>query len=162
MFPTLKGVAPSWADLKVTADAIGGLLASITDLSALNWESKVEVGEQRGVSGGRVVSRTTGSKTDTADAEFYRSGLDSLVAQLSAIAPLDPQGRPMLSKVPFNLSVYYSIIEDVAIRGVHLKGCRLLKISGKHAEGNDPDKISVDLNPIEIEITVNGRKMVLL
>lgn len=162
MFPTLRGDSPSWADLNVTNDVIGGLIASITDLSALNWETKVEVGEQRGLSGGRVVSRTSGSRSDTADAEFYRSGLDALIAQLITVAPLDPQGRPKLSKVPFNLIVSYSTFGSDAIKVVQLKGCRLLKMGGKHSEGTDPDKVSVDLNPIEISITVNGREAVLL
>lgn len=162
MQPTLNGIAPSWSDIALTLNVLGGGSSPQVDWKSIDWDSKVERGEQRGVSGGRVLKRTTGSKTDTATAEVYRSGLRDLKRALMTVAPKDDAGRPMLSKVTFDLIIQHSFEDDPSIYEVQLKGCHLDGTTGKHAEGNDAETVPIALNPIEIVEKIDGVDTVLL
>lgn len=162
MLPTLNGVAPSWAEFEATANVNGGTSLTLGGLKSLTWESAIARGEQRGASGGRVIKRTTGAKTDTASCEFYQDGLRELQRQLVAVAPKDSAGRPMLSKVSFDIVVKHAVDTDADIFVTKILGCHLDKLSGNHAEGTDPNVIGVDLNPIEIVEVIDGQDTVLL
>ena len=85
-YPILNGVAPSWADIIVRATPEGGALLDVKDIAAINTSCTVEVGEQRGASGGRVIRRTTGSVSYEASMTLYRSGYQKLLRNLVAAA----------------------------------------------------------------------------
>lgn len=162
MQPTLNGVAPSWAEINTTINIAGGATVAAVDYKALDWESAIARGEQRGASGGRVLKRTTGQITNTASATFYKEGLRALKRALLAVAPRDGAGRPQLSKVPFDIVVKHSVDDDPEIYITKILGCRLDKHSEKNAEGTDPNTVDVDLNPIEIVEVIDGQDTVLL
>ena len=162
MLPALNSVTPSWTEIGATANINGGTSLVLPDIKAFNWESAIARGEQRGASGGRVIKRTTGAKTDTASWEMYQGGLRDFARQLMAVAPKDSAGRPMLSKVSFDIVIKWSVDDDADIFTVKFLGCHLDKLSGSHAEGTDPNVISSDLNPIEIVEVIDGQDVVLL
>lgn len=162
MLPTLNSVAPSWAEIDCTANVNGGTSLTLGGLKSINWESAVARGEQRGASGGRVIKRTTGAKTDTASWEMYQSDLRDLVRQLMAVAPKDSAGRPMVSRVSFDVVIKHSVDDGADIFVTKLLGCHLDKVSGSHSEGTDPNVVASDLNPIEIVEVIDGQDVVLL
>lgn len=160
-YPTLNGMAPSWADIATTIDVVGGGTLRDIDYAGFSFESAVEVGEQRGASGGRVMRRTVGAKTDTASATYYRSGLRRLVEALIPLAPTRGNQR-LVSLAPFSVLIQHSWAGDPDIYEVRLKGCRLLKIAESFAEGNEAEKVELDIHPIEIAWLINGVEVVLL
>lgn len=160
--PTLNGTAPSWAEIETTINVVGGETLQTVDYSAINWESKVTRGKQKGASGGRTRKRTKGEIENSADAEFYRDGLRTFKKKLAAVAPKDEAGRPMLSQVTFDVIIKHSVADDPEIYVVKLLGCHLDGNSGKHAEGPDADKVGVDLNPLEVVEVIDGQDTVLL
>ncbi len=162
MLPTLNSVSPSWAEFEATANINGGVALTLSGLKSIDWESAVARGEQRGASGGRVMKRTSGAKTDTASCEMYQGDLRDLQRQLLAVAPRDSAGRPMLSKVSFDIVIKHSVDTDADIFVTKLLGCHLDKLSGKHAEGTDANVVALDLNPIEIVEVIDGQDTVLL
>lgn len=163
-YPILKGVAPSWAEVKATANIDGGQSLPNIDWKALNWESKVDRGDgQRGPTG-RKRKRVTGKKTDTGSATLYQSGLKDLKRALMAVAPKDDAGRAQLSKVPFDLVIKYSMDEaPEEITVIKLMGCTLDKDAGKTDDGSvDPITVDIDLNPMEIIEVIDDQETVLL
>ena len=162
MLPSLNSVTPSWTEIEATANINGGVALTLSGLKSIDWESAVARGEQRGASGGRVMKRTSGAKTDTASCEMYQGDLRDLQRQLLAVAPRDSAGRPMLSKVSFDIVIKHSVDTDADIFVTKLLGCHLDKLSGKHAEGTDANVVALDLNPIEIVEVIDAQDTVLL
>jgi hypothetical protein len=166
MFETMNGRAVSWSELEATANIGGGIPLIQPDLKSCDHESKVDRGEKRGASGGRVVARTTGAVSNSASATWYRAGLRDFKKALSNAAVsaghVNSDGHVQLSKVPFDLVITHSYEDDPEIYVVKLLGCHLDKDSGKHAEGTDAETIDVDLNPLRIVEIVNGIDTVLL
>lgn len=162
MTPTLNGTAPSWAEIDTTFNVVGGETLQTIDYAAINWESAVTRGAQKGASGGRKKKRTSGELENSADCEFYRDGLRAFKKKLAAIAPKDEAGRPKLSQVTFDVIIKHSVADDPEIYIIKLLGCHLDKNAGKHAEGSDADKVSCDLNPLEIVEVIDGVDTVLL
>lgn len=162
MLPTLNGVEPSWAEINTTINVSGGAVLQTNDYKALDWESGIKRGDKRGASGGRVISRTTGEKTDTASGTFYKGGLRELKRKLMAVAPKDSAGRPQLSRVAFDVVVKHSVGDDAEIYITKLLGCHLDKNAEKNAEGIEANTVDVDLNPIEIVEVIDGQDTVLL
>jgi hypothetical protein len=160
-YPSLNSVEPSWADINVTADITGASLLSIADIAAIKWSRKVEVGEKRGASGGRVTARTTGQGSQDASATLYRSGMRRLISNLMTIAPMRGT-QAVISVVAFNIVIQHTPPGDPNIYQVTLKGCRYLSDADDMKEGSDPDKIDITLNPIEIANFINGQEVVLL
>jgi hypothetical protein len=160
-FPTLQDIAPSWADIKTTVTPLGGSLIDTIDYSALNWGSTVEVGEQRGASGGRVMRTTTGQLTHEASATYYRSGLRKLVRGLIPLAPQRATQR-MVSLVHFDIFIQHTPPGEVDIYEVKLKGCRLLGFTASMTEGTDADKIELALHAKEIVQIIDGLEVVLI
>ena len=62
----------------------------------------------------------------------------------------------------YDIIVIHSFVGDVKIYHKELLGCHLDKVSGKHAEGPDPDTVDIDLNPLRIVEVINGVRTVLL
>lgn len=163
-YASLIDVASSWADIGVAITPYGGTVLDSTDISAIAHSGTVEVGEQIGTSGGRVVARTSGSVKYEASITFYRRGLLKLVDALVAAAPdYAIRGNQVrISLVGFDVDVQHSPPGESRISHVRIKGCRLLGYSDDMSEGNDADQIELTLSPMEVCQIVNGREIVLL
>lgn len=160
-YPVIDGIASSWADIALTIDVMGGGTLKDIDFAAINTGTAVEVGEQIGASGGRVMRRTSGSAKNTASATYYRSGLRKLLKALMPYAPT--RGNQVLvSLVHYTMLVQHTPLGESEIYQVKIKGCRLLGRDYKFAEGNDADKVEVALNPIEVVDIIDGKEVVLL
>lgn len=160
-YPTVDGIASSWADIITTIDVIGGGTISDIDYKAINTGSTVEIGEQRGASGGRVMRRTSGSLKNEASGTWYRSGFRKLVKALMPYAPVRGN-QVLISLVHFSLLVQHTPIGETEIYQVKVKGCRLLGRAYKFAEGNEADLVEVALNPVEVCDIIDGKEVVLL
>jgi hypothetical protein len=165
-FETLDGRAVSWSEFKLTANVNGGIALPVVDIKSINYSSKVDVGEQRGASGGRVRKRTSGTLSNEGAATFYREGLDALKEAIASVAAaaghVNSDGNVQLSKVTFNLVITHDWVDDPRIYIRELNGCRLLGDSGKHEEGTDPETVDVDIKPLSIVSVLNGVRTVLL
>src|SRR5580692_1199088 len=105
-FPSLNGIAPSWADIGITASITGGTLLGMQAIAGLKWGRKVEIGERRGASGGRVMARTTGSGSQQASGTFYRAGMRQLIKALIPLAPT--RGNQVaISTVAFDIMIQH-------------------------------------------------------
>lgn len=160
-FPLLNGYAPSWADIQVTSTLYNGPLVAISDISALKWDDKVEVGSQKGVSGGRVTRRTVGEASREASITFYRNGWRNFVKQLMTLAP-DRANQKAISLVAFDVLVQHTPPDDEEIYQVKIKGCRVLGRAGDYKEGTDPDTVEVPLSVAEIVEIIDGVEVVLI
>lgn len=160
-YPVLDGIAPSWADIIVKATPKGAALIDIKDIAAINTGTTVEVGEQRGASGGRVIKRTTGSVSYEASITLYRSGYQKLVRGLMAIAPTRGNQK-VISLAHFGIQVQHTPPGDIEIYEYRLKGCRILGRSLNGAEGTDADQVEVPLSVIEIVDMIDGVEVVSL
>lgn len=157
-FPVLDGIAPSWADIIVRATPLGGPLIDIKDIKSIETGVTVEVGEQRGASGGRVMKRTTGAVSYEAKATLYRDGYDNLIEKLSALAPKRGK-QDLVSLVTFGIQVQHTPPGSSKIFEYRIKGCRLLGRTLASAEGTDADTVDLVLNPLEIVDIKNGREI---
>lgn len=164
-YPTLDDIEPSWADIAVNFAVSGGSLIEMADIAAIKTGSKVEVGERRGASGGRVMARTTGSSSYESSATLYRSGLRKLLRGLVSRAKTLGYTRGnqvIISRVSFDIIIQHTPPGETEIYEQHIKGCRYLGKSDDMKEGNDADKIEITLNPIEIADIIDGQEVVLL
>lgn len=133
----------------------------MADIAALKFGDKVEVGEKRGASGGRVMARTTGSVSQEASAELFRGGHRRLIKALAAKAP-SRGNQKRISLVGFDILVQHTPPGETEIYVVKIKGCRLLGRDFAMQDGNDADKVSVALNPMQIVEIIDGEEIVLL
>jgi 2-polyprenyl-6-methoxyphenol hydroxylase-like FAD-dependent oxidoreductase len=138
-FPSLNGVAQSWADIGVTITVTGGTSSRTDDIVDISYGTTVEVGEQRGV-GMEVKKRTRGQRAYEGKITFYADGMRSMLAALAAAAPSDAAGFKDTSQVVFDVLIQHSPPGAEEIGEVQLLGCRLLTRNASHAEGTDPDK----------------------
>jgi hypothetical protein len=160
-FPVLDGIAPSWADIIVRASPAGAPLIEMKDIAAINTGTTLEVGEQRGASGGRVIKRTRGSVSYEASVTLYYSGLQKLNRALKALAPKRGNQR-VLRSVHFGVQVQFTPPGEVEIFEYRIKGCFVSGRTLNAAEGTDAQQIEVPLNTIEIVDVVDGEEIVLL
>lgn len=160
-YPSLNDIEPSWADIAVTITPYEGSILDVVDIAGIKWTRKVEVGERRGASGGRVMARTTGSGSQEASASFYRSGYRRLIRALMEKAPRRGN-QVLISRVGFNIMIHHTPPGEVEIYTTNIKGCRFLGDSDDMKEGDEADKIEVTLNPIEVAQLIDGEEIVLL
>jgi len=164
-FPILDGDAPSFADIAVKAQLGAGLLSGplidIRDIAAISTATTVEIGDQRGASGGRVLRRTTGSVSYEASLTLYRSGYQNLIKALGLIAPLR-NGQRVLSVVPFQIVVQHTPSWSTEIYEYRLEGVRLAGRTMNGAEGPDADQVEVPINVLQIVDVVLGVEHVML
>ncbi len=160
-FPTVNEITPSWSDIGITINVDVGQTLETIDYQGVKFASKVEVGAQRGTSGGRVMKRTQGSKTDEASLTMYKSGLRALQKALAEVAP--KRGNQVLvSLVTFDVLVQWTPVGETEIYTTKIKGCRLLERSEDAKEGNDAAIVEVGLNPMEIVDVIDGQEVMLL
>jgi hypothetical protein len=160
-YPTLNGMAPSWADVSATITGEDVATLETADFAAINHSSLVEEGKQRGASGGRVLRRTTGSLTDEASITYYKTGLMSLIRALKANAP-SRGNQKMISLVFFDVLIQQTPPGTTEIYTVKFKGCRILGDTAAMAEGVEADQIEVPMSPGQIVRIVDGEEIVLL
>jgi hypothetical protein len=160
-FPVFDGIAPSWADLQIKVKGKATSLLDMRDVKEIKTGATIEIGEQRGVSGGRVIKRTTGSSKNEASWTLYHSGWLKLVRNLKALAPLRGNQR-VLSLVHFDVQYLWTPPGDVDIYETRLKGCRILGRNLDNAEGVDATTLEVPLSPLVIADFIDGEEIVLL
>lgn len=158
-FPTLDGITPSWADVVVALTIGGASLLPMNKIAAINTSTTVEVGKQ--MAGGRVMKRTTGALSDEASMTLYYGGLPELLRGLAPYAPTRGNQR-LVGLVNFGVQIQYLPPGADEIFDIRLKGCRLLGLSANGAEGTDPNKVEIALNPMQVVHMVDGEEFVLL
>ena len=164
-YPSLNGVEPSWADITVSYTVGGGQAFVMSDIAAVKWARKLEVGKKRGASGGRIMARTTGQSDYECSVQLYRAGLDTVLNSLAsaAVAQNFLRGNQvMIGLVSFDWLIQHTPPGSSAIYTTKIKGCRWLGESDDMKEGVDPDKVEVNLDPVEIARLMNGKEVVLL
>jgi hypothetical protein len=159
--PAINDYAPSWADIAVTFTVSGGQALETADIAGVNWSSSVEVGEQRGASGGRVMARTRGDVSYEASLTLYRSGVRKLQRALIEQAPTRGN-QALISLAAFDVLIQHTPQGETDIYTTKIKGCRLLGLSDDMAEGNEADKVELTLSPIEIVQIVDGVEVALI
>lgn len=160
-YPSFNDVEPSWADVNVTATVSGGSLVQTSDIAAVKWSRKVEVGLKKGTSGGRVMSRTQGDITYDASLTFYRGGLRRLVRALVEKAP-SRGNQKRISLVGFDVMLQHTPFGETDIYQTKWKGCRYLGDSEDMSEGNDADQIEVPISTLEIVNIIDGVEILLI
>jgi len=160
-YPLLNEIAPSWADITTTINITDGESFTDIDYKEIKWKSAVEKGEQRGASGGRVIKRTTGAKTDEGSAVFYKSGLRKLLRALQAAAPVRGNQR-LISLVTFDVVILHTPPGADDIYHEEMRGCSISSFDSTMTEGTDAETVAIDLMPIENVYIVDGKEMVLL
>ncbi len=160
-YPILQGIAPSFADIALKITPTDGPILETKDFAALSSSRTVEVGEQRGASGGRVMRRTTGSISYEGSITFYRSGYQVFMRELAKLAP--SRGiQKAVSLVHFGVQIQHMPFGDTEIYDRRWKGCRVLGDTHDNAEGTDADQIEVPVSIIEIVDVIDGKEIVLL
>ncbi len=164
-FPSVDGDECSWADIAVTFNVPGGATVPIVDLEGIKWSGKVEVGESRGTSGGRVMKTTAGSESSEASATVTRSGGIQLLEaiEVAAVAGGFVRGNEVIiSGVRFDILIQHTPMGSSRIYTTKLSGCRYLGDSDDMKQGNEADMIELTLNPIKIaRKSATGRWLVL-
>lgn len=162
----IDGRAVSWAEVAILVNIAGGITLPIVGISSISSESKVERGEARGASGGRVIARTTGAVTNSGTATFYAFALESLKDAIASLALangyVNADGHVQVSRVSFDIIVTHDWIDDAKIYVRKYLGCHLDSESVKDEEGTDAKKVDVDINPLRVVSVVNGKEIVLL
>lgn len=161
-FPLIDGFAPSWGDFSCTATPDGAPLIEMVDIKSIKTTLSLDVGEQRGASGGRVLAVTTGSAKNEAEMTLYYSGFVKFLSGLRALAPQVRGGKRQLSLVRFGLIYMFTPPGSSVIYEVRIKGCRYTGRDHAPAEGPDATTLDVKLNPLEICDVIDGEECVLL
>jgi hypothetical protein len=160
-FPVLDGIAPSWADIVIRATPSGGALLNMIDIATLSSGSTLEVGEQRGASGGRVLKRTTGALSSEGSMSLYRSGFQKFLRNLKSIAPVRGNQR-LVSLVHFDIQVQHTPPGDTEVYEYVMKGCRYMGRTAAHAEGTEPDQVECPLSVLYVADIIDGEEVVVI
>lgn len=165
MYPVLDGIAPSWCDIKVVLVATGGVILTTEDIKSLTAGVTVEVGEQRGASGGRVIKHTLGAETTQASWTLYRSGYQKYIRALKTIAKTLGYVRGnqiVISPVHFGIQVQHTPFGDPEIYEYRLKGCRYGGRNMNPQEGTDAEEVESPLIVKQIVDLIDGEEVVAL
>jgi hypothetical protein len=160
-YPVLNGIAPSWADIVVNIMPSGTPLIKMIDIQSVNTSRSVEVGYQRGASGGRKLNRTTGAGDEEASITVYMSGYNQIVANLSEVAPR--RGNEyLISLVPFDIQLLWTPPGETSIKERLVEGCRIIGDTLNDTEGSDATVVELPLSVMRIVDVVNGRRIVMI
>lgn len=160
-YPLLNGIAASWADVVIKCALFDGPLLDVQDIQSINTSTSVEVGNQIGASGGRVMRRTLGSASQEASMTLYRSGYQTFIEKLAEIAPARGNER-VITAVHFDIVYQYTPLGTDAIFERHIKGARVIGSTMNDTEGSDAGVVEVPLSVAKIVDIVNGLEVVLL
>lgn len=160
-YPSIDGIAASWADIQVTTIVSGGALVETTDIAAIKTADKMEVGRQEGTSGGRTMKRTQGKATYEASMTLYKSGYRNFIKALKDSAP-SRGNQKVIGVVAFDILIQHTPINEEEIYVRKLKGCRYAGGSHDMKEGTDADQVEVTLDVLEIVDIIDGEEVILL
>lgn len=164
-FPSLNGIVPSWADIGVKTTGTGFPLIDMKDIQSINSGSSVEVGEQRGASGGRVMARTTGAVSYTASMVLYRTGYQKLLRNLAMSPEALSRGggaQAAITLVHFDIVVQHTPPGSFELFEFRIKGCRITGREANDTEGSEPMVVDVALNPLLVVDVIDGREIAML
>lgn len=164
-FPSVQEHEVSWADIACTFNVPGGQTVPLLDIEGIKWSAKVDVGESRGASGGRVMKRTAGQEALEASASMTRSGWSQLMEALESAAVSANQvrgDRVIISGISFDILVQHTPLGASRIYTVKLSGCRFLGDSSDMKQGNEADVIELTLNPLEVARKSSTGKWIVL
>ena len=160
-YPILDGIAPSWGDLSCKMLVSGAALLEMIDVKSINTGTSLEIGEQRGASGGRVVMRTTGQDKNEASMTLYASGHQKLIRTLASVAPVRGNQR-ILSLVHFGIQYLFTPPNTDEIYEIRIKGVRYIGRAANASEGTDANTVDVSLSVAQIVDMIDGKECVLL
>ena len=160
-YPLYNGHAVSWADLDCKCSSSLVPLFDLTDIAAFHTGRSVEVGEQRGRTGGRVKKRTLGAGSQEASITFYRDGFQGFL-RLIAAAAKSRGNQKILTSVEFDVDFKHTPLNDLEIYQRIARGLRVIGDTLDGAEGVDADQIEVPLSCIEIVDIIDGQEVVLI
>lgn len=164
-FASVDGDECSWSDIGILIQMPGAQTIPWTDVEALKTGRKVDVGESRGTSGGRIMKTTAGAETDEASITVTRSGHAVLTENLEKAAAalgLTRGDEVAISGVRFGILAQWTPLGSSRIYQTRLTGCRFLGDSNDNKQGTDADTIEITLNPIKIAtMSATGKWIVL-
>src|SRR5262245_26991112 len=105
-YPTLQGVAPSWADVAIKIASYDGPTLETTDFSAIKYSHSIERATTYGTNGGRKRARTTGQYKCEGSMTLFKDGAKALRKMLGDIAR--SKGLGGFGDVGFDVSVTHS------------------------------------------------------
>jgi len=152
-YPSVDGDECSWADIGLTIQMQNAQSVPWTDVEAFKSGVKLDVGQSRGTSGGRVMKETAGAESSEASITVTRSGEALLIEQLEQAAValgLTRGDEVMIGRVRFSILAQWTPLGSSRIYATRLTGCRYKGFSDDAKQGTDPDSIEITLNPIKI------------
>lgn len=165
-FPNVNGDVCSWADIGVSLSIPEGAAVDLFDIDGIKWSDKVEVGEQRGASGGRVMGTTRGSLSTEASMTITRKGALQFIEALAVAARaagIVRGDQVAISGIRFDILIQHEPMGSTDILEAKLFGCRFLGRSHDLKQGNEADMVEITLNPIyAAEKSAEGDWIVLL
>jgi hypothetical protein len=159
-FPVINGIVPSWADINVKASPAGAPLITMDQIASVKRGRTVDIGEQEGASGGRVMQRTSGKQKDTFSWTLYRSGHSALLESLMSSPQAQTRGNQVaIGCVHFGVQVQHTPPGSVKVFEWRAKGVRLAGDDMESAEGVDPDKVDVPCSVSQVVDIINGKEV---
>jgi len=153
-YSTLGTGSTSWNDLIVTVIPRGASPIEDIDVTALAWS----VSRSRGVQPkrGRKFGRSRGSTEYSASMSLYVSGWKALRASmLSAASDLDRK----LMDVEFDVVAKRKPLDSDTVETVRIERCCFDEVGEDFSEGDDPDQVSLTLNPMSVTMIVDGEEV---
>lgn len=147
-YPTIQGVAPSWADASISIASYAGPTLDTTDFAALKYEHAIERTTTYGTNGGRKRARTRGQYTCGGSMTLYKDGARALRKMLGEAAR--SLGLTGFGDVGFDVSVTHSVEGSSEIHSLKMEGCVIDGDTGDMAEGADADKCEFTLNVMKV------------
>jgi len=160
-FPIYNGIAPSWADFKITAKGSNTPLIEMKDIKSIDTGVQLEIGEQPGASGGKIIRTTTGAAKNTAKWVLYHSGYTSLFRALGPTMPTRGNKR-VWGLVFLDIQGFWTPPNSDELFEVRINGCRLLGRDINAAVGVDATEVEMPLHPSEIVDVIDGFEYVVL
>ncbi len=150
-FPNVNGDVCSWADIGVSLSIPEGAQIDLFDLNGIKWSDKVEVGEQYGASGGRLMGTTHGKLSTEASMTITRKGALQFIEALAVAARAADLGRGdqvPIAGIRFDILVQHEPMGSEVVLEAKLFGCRFLGRAHDLKEGNEADMVEITLNPL--------------
>jgi hypothetical protein len=161
-YPTLDGISPSWSDVIVRIAPDAAPILDVKDIKGINTSLSLELGEQRGASGGRVMARTTGQEKCEASMDLYYSAFrNKFLRGMKNQAPKRGNTRA-LRFVHFGVNYLYTPFGEDDIFEVRLYGCCYTGRDINGSEGTDAQIVNVKLSVLRIVDMVDGEEVSLL
>lgn len=160
-FPILDGVPASWADCSLKLKGSSTPLLDVKDIASIESTSSLEVGEMQGLSGGKVVRRTTGASKYEGKLGLYLSGFTKLLENLGPSMPTRG-GKRVFGVVHFDLQQFWTPLGSDEIYEKRILGCRIMGATIAAAEGVDAQQVDLPMSVGEVVYVIKGVQYVIL